>query len=94
MARRRSKKYIIPQLSTGEYEKQLAAQGGGCWICGRKPKNIRLAGDHSHLQQKLTGKIVRRGLLCYPCNRYVVKTIERWKIDADRLAEYFRTFGY
>jgi hypothetical protein len=94
MARRRSKKYIIPQLSTEEYEKQLAEQGGGCWICGRKPKTIRLSGDHSHLQQKLTGKIVRRGLLCYPCNRYVVKTIERWKINAKRLALYFETFGY
>ena len=39
---------------------------GGCWICGRLPKNRRLATDHDHK----TGRV--RGLLCYPCNRFLV----------------------
>jgi len=95
MARRRSKRYLIPQLPTEEYEKQLAEQGGGCWICGRPPKPTRrLAGDHSHLQQKLYGKIVRRGLLCYICNRFVVGYIERFRLDPEKLAAYFRKFGH
>jgi hypothetical protein len=93
MARRRSK-YRIPQLDDESYFKQLGEQGGGCWICGRKPKNRRLAGDHSHLQQALTGKIVRRGLLCTICNRYVVGLIERFRLDPERIAAYFRTFGH
>jgi len=89
--RRRSNKYKVPQLSDAEYFAQLKAQNGGCWICGRKPKERRLAGDHSHYAQAL-GKLVRRGLLCYCCNRFVVGAVERFKINPERLALYFRTF--
>ena len=88
MARRRSKKHLIPQLPTEEYERQLKEQGGGCWICHRPPKKKRLAGDHSHL----TGK--RRALLCYVCNRFLVGAIERFRVDPERLALYFKTFGH
>jgi hypothetical protein len=45
------------------YEALLAAQGGGCAICGAKPKTRRLHVDHDHK----TGKV--RGLLCHRCNR-------------------------
>lgn len=88
MARRRSTKHRIPQLSDEEYFKQLATQDGGCWICRRPPKNRRHAGDHSHLNGQ------RRGLLCYVCNRFMVGAIERFRIDPERLAEYFRVFGH
>lgn len=45
-----------------EYAAMLAAQGGGCAICGAKQKKRRLAVDHDHE----TGEV--RGLLCSPCN--------------------------
>ena len=49
-----------------QYEVMLRMYDGGCWICGRLPKNRRLAADHDHK----TGRV--RGLLCYPCNRFLV----------------------
>lgn len=48
-------------LSKEQYSAMLAAQGGVCAICKRRPA-YRLHVDHSHA----TGKI--RGLLCFPCN--------------------------
>lgn len=35
-------------ITLAEYNKMLARQGGGCWICGSQPKTRRLAVDHSH----------------------------------------------
>lgn len=48
-----------------DYEAMLAAQGGGCRICGRQNEAGRnwLAIDHDHR----TGAV--RGLLCDRCNR-------------------------
>lgn len=41
----------------------LEAQGGGCFICGRPPReDISLHVDHDHS----TGTI--RGILCFRCN--------------------------
>ena len=41
----------------------LEAQGGGCFICGRPPReDISLHVDHDHF----TGEI--RGILCFCCN--------------------------
>lgn len=50
-------------LTVGGYETILAAQGGGCAICGNPPKTRRLDCDHAHK----TGEV--RGLLCHSCNR-------------------------
>lgn len=47
------------------YARLLAAQGGGCAICGATPKTRRLHVDHDHR----TGAV--RGLLCHRCNRYL-----------------------
>ena len=45
------------------YDETLAAQGGGCAICGRPPRNdISLHVDHDHA----TGAL--RRLLCFLCN--------------------------
>ena len=45
------------------YDEQLAAQGGGCGICGRPPRDdISLHVDHDHA----TGAL--RRLLCFSCN--------------------------
>jgi len=46
-----------------DYERMLAAQHGGCALCGSGPGPRRnLPVDHDHV----TGRI--RGLLCVPCN--------------------------
>jgi hypothetical protein len=51
-------------ITPEEYDAILKAQGGGCAVCGRKPKpGKRHAVDHSHR----TGFV--RGLLCYVDNR-------------------------
>lgn len=48
-----------------EYNTLLAAQGGACAICQRRPLRRRLCIDHNHR----TGK--NRGLLCDSCNRAI-----------------------
>jgi hypothetical protein len=51
-------------ISVSEYESMLEQQGGGCYICGKKPEDKRaLDIDHDHK----TGKV--RGLLCSNHNR-------------------------
>ena len=52
-------------LTLQAYEAMLEGQGGGCALCGWKPKphHKRLAVDHDHK----TGRV--RGLLCHMCNR-------------------------
>jgi hypothetical protein len=51
-------------ISPEEYDVILAAQGGGCALCGVtvQPSGKRLAVDHNH-----ETKVVR-GILCYACN--------------------------
>jgi hypothetical protein len=50
-------------VTSEQYEAMLAAQGGGCAICGNPPKTRRLHVDHDHK----TGNV--RGLLCHKHNR-------------------------
>lgn len=49
-------------LDLVQYNEMLAAQGGGCAICGSIDKSKALAVDHCHD----TGRV--RGLLCSTCN--------------------------
>ncbi len=50
-------------MTIEEYDAMLEAQGGGCFICGRLPReDISLHVDHDHS----TGKV--RGILCFCCN--------------------------
>lgn len=65
------------------YDELLAAQGGGCAVCGRLPKTRRLNIDHDHQTMEV------RGLLCYLCNYF----INRNGVTADTLeaaAAYLR----
>ena len=57
------------RLPDEEYERLLAAQGGGCAICGSTPKTRRLHVDRDHK----TGAV--RGLLCFRCNRAIPEWI-------------------
>lgn len=50
-------------MTIEDYDRMLAAQGGGCAICGRPPRDdISLHVDHDHETERI------RGLLCFPCN--------------------------
>lgn len=50
-----------------DYDAMLAAQGGVCAICGRKPEEgkRRFPIDHDHKQMYI------RGVLCTRCNKWV-----------------------
>ena len=63
-----------------DYARLLAAQGGGCAICGNPPKTRRLHVDHDHK----TGRV--RGLLCHRCNRALPNWVDRFWLFA--AAEY------
>lgn len=64
-------------LTIEDYERLLAAQGGGCAICGATPKTRRLDVDHDHR----TGAV--RGLLCHRCNRALPSWVNvRWLFRA------------
>jgi hypothetical protein len=41
-----------------DYKRMLAAQGGGCVICGRKQRIRRLAIDHHHASGQVRGLFV------------------------------------
>ena len=50
-------------MTVEQYDAMLKAQGGGCFICGRPPReDISLHVDHDHS----TGRV--RGILCFCCN--------------------------
>lgn len=64
-------------VSDDEYARLLASQGGGCAICGARPKTRRLHADHDHA----TGRV--RGLLCHRCNRNLPAWVTaQWLQDA------------
>lgn len=66
-AARAKRLWDVFRITPDEYDAILAAQDGGCAICGRPPREgKRLAVDHDHK----TGYI--RGLLCFVCNRRVL----------------------
>lgn len=52
-------------ISLEEYEDMKIRQGNRCLFCNRNPKSRSLNVDHCHH----TGIV--RGLLCYPCNRFL-----------------------
>lgn len=71
-------------ITSEDYEKMLATQGGGCAICERKPGDRPLHVDHCHASN------VVRGLLCHQCNWYL-GTLEGGPGVFARLIDYLRT---
>ena len=80
-ARRRDTALVrLYGITSPEYEAILAAQGGGCWVCGKVPLKgqNRLAVDHLHSkgEKKRNPREKRgsvRGLLCWGCNAAIGK---------------------
>jgi hypothetical protein len=73
-------------VTVEQYDAMLAAQGGGCAICGTKPKTRRLDVDHDHK----TGRV--RGLLCHRCNRALPGWVTlHWLLAA---ADYLFQYRY
>jgi len=70
-------------ITTGDYDTQLAKQGGGCAMCSRPPKSRLLDVDHDHK----TGKL--RGLLCSFCNRALMY-IRNNPVIAEAAAAYLQ----
>jgi hypothetical protein len=59
-------------ISSDDYTRMLAVQGGGCAICGQRcATGMRLAVDHDHSSGKT------RGLLCAACNLALGKMQDR-----------------
>jgi hypothetical protein len=56
----------VYNLSEAQYQEILLHQGGGCAICGMKPRTKRLSVDHCHKTNRI------RGLLCTVCNSGVL----------------------
>ena len=67
-------------ITSDDYNRMLAEQGGGCKLCGWAPQrgHRRLAVDHCHK----TGRV--RGLLCAVCNGGIGK-LESVGIDKVRI---------
>lgn len=58
---------ILHGITLAQFEEQLEAQGGVCFLCGRPPaktsaQTSRLHVDHNHETEQ------RRALLCHNCN--------------------------
>ena len=71
-----------PDVTVGDYDRMLERQGGGCAICGARPKTKRLQLDHDHKTKRL------RGLLCFTCNRHILgkyATAKKLRAAADYL---------
>ena len=69
-------------MSAEEYVDLLLLQGGGCAICGGKPRTERLAVDHDHKTNEI------RGLLCSQCNNELLKGVRHSARLASRAAIY------
>jgi hypothetical protein len=77
------------ELEPEEYDALLAAQGGACAICRRKPRTRKLHVDHDHLIARLHG--VRdsiRGLLCGNCNSRLLRAGGHNPTTLRRAADY------
>ncbi len=69
-------------MTIEQYDAMLEAQGGGCFICGRPPRDdISLHVDHDHS----TGKV--RGILCFCCNN-ALADFQEDPVLLGRAAEY------
>jgi len=70
-------------ITIADYERMLKEQGGGCFICGNKPKpGKNLDVDHSHQTNFV------RGILCRYCNSKLLRHLRDNKVRAKGLVKY------
>jgi hypothetical protein len=75
-------------ITLDEFEAMLAAQGGGCAVCGRSaPEGTSLHVDHDH------DSGVVRGLLCFTCNGALGMFTENEHL-LTRAADYVNCGGF
>jgi hypothetical protein len=56
-------------ITVDQYDEMLAAQGGVCALCGKKPGKVRLGVDHDHTLKAKYGVVWVRALIHNRCNR-------------------------
>jgi Recombination endonuclease VII len=91
----------VYKKTLADKEHEIAAQGGGCAICGRPYPQYRLNQDHDHACCKrprgkkgntatFCGKCCR-GWLCYLCNRWAIGALEymaKVNIPVEKAVQY------
>jgi recombination endonuclease VII len=93
------------KLTLEQQNEQLKEQDYECEICGRpfppkhdeKGKTFTPQQDHDHKccprRLKQFCGLCNRGLICYPCNKFVVGVIERLNIPIEKVAAYIKKWG-
>ncbi len=80
------RKYILKKkygITEKQYDAMDRRQMGRCFICLKRPRNVRLAVDHDHAKSGLPAV---RGLLCTYCNKWVLGNAKGWSPDDFRRA--------
>lgn len=79
-------KYLLKTygITSAQYEELLAKQDGCCAICKQHHTKfkMRLSVDHCHYTMEI------RGLLCFVCNRFLMKTIDMYPLRILPALEY------
>lgn len=69
---RASRRAYLYRIDETWFAKTLAAQGGGCAICGEQPsgdrRDLHVDHDHSCCARTPTCGACNRGILCHACN--------------------------
>ena len=76
-------------MTLEQYEAMLAAQGGGCALCGKRPEHYRksLHVDHEHE----TGRV--RGILCAGCNTLLGRLGQCGRDFLEKMLQYLVSGG-
>ena len=79
-------------ITSAEYHVQVAAQNGGCGLCGAYPTKKRLHVDHDHSCENHTPKHACkscvRGLLCGLCNTVLAQLESKPILQNDHVRKY------
>ena len=95
----------IYKKTLADKQREIAAQGGGCAICGRPFPPLRTKDgktftayqDHDHKccprrLKVFCGKCCR-GWLCFQCNKFCVGVFERMTMPLEKFYAYMRKWS-